>query len=555
MPVVAILLMWWKGRKLTKDVVLGLIPFFLIGLGMAAVTVYMENFPGGTVQAIGPDWDIPWADRLLIGGRGFWFYIAKILVPIKLTFSYPRVTPLPWHWAFVVAALLVGIVAWVGRSVWGRGPFVAFAYYAATLFPALGFIMVYPFRYSFVADHFQYLSGLGIIALIVGSACNVLAGRTKSSQARPLSPGEPTPMPRGAVAGSVLAGALLIGCILASRLQANIYQSPRDLWTDTIAKNPASWMAHDNLAKALVDDAQDDWANAYVATLDGRLQDAEADRADEKDLYRQAFGHFQSSLNLRPENYIVHNGLGSCYLGLNSAADAEREFRLAIELNQKDSVSQQQPAPLTNLAHIFQSSGRWAESLPLVQQALALEGRPKVRDRDLAAAHERLAEYDMRYEAQNADKAGRHADADSFLAKAAEEYETALKPLAGDKRLRVALHRAEINFQLGRCYLGLRQDATANTRFSAAILDSPSGRNAEAFNEKGKLIVRHINEYPTRAQGIQGLQVALAYFKGALEINPNFAEAKHNIELTEEILATPATRPATQPTTRENGKR
>ena len=44
-----------------------------------------------------------------------------------------------------------------------RGPLAAFSFSAGTLFPVLGFLNVYPFRYSYVADHFQYLASLGII--------------------------------------------------------------------------------------------------------------------------------------------------------------------------------------------------------------------------------------------------------------------------------------------------------------------------------------------------------------------------------------------------------
>ena len=38
------------------------------------------------------------------------------------------------------------------------------------LVPALGFFDVYPMRYSFVADHFQYHASPALIALIVGVA-------------------------------------------------------------------------------------------------------------------------------------------------------------------------------------------------------------------------------------------------------------------------------------------------------------------------------------------------------------------------------------------------
>ena len=45
------------------------------------------------------------------------------------------------------------------RPAGGRALFIG------TLFPVLGFCNVFPFLFSFVADHFQYLASLGLIAL------------------------------------------------------------------------------------------------------------------------------------------------------------------------------------------------------------------------------------------------------------------------------------------------------------------------------------------------------------------------------------------------------
>ena len=46
------------------------------------------------------------------------------------------------------------------------------------LVPVLGFLNVYFFIYSFVADHFQYLASLGMIALVAAGVANCLAGMT-----------------------------------------------------------------------------------------------------------------------------------------------------------------------------------------------------------------------------------------------------------------------------------------------------------------------------------------------------------------------------------------
>ena len=60
------------------------------------------------------------------------------------------------------------------RRRW-RGPLAALLFFAGTLFPVLGFFNVYPFRYSFVADHFQYLASLGMITLASAGVALLLA--------------------------------------------------------------------------------------------------------------------------------------------------------------------------------------------------------------------------------------------------------------------------------------------------------------------------------------------------------------------------------------------
>jgi len=65
-----------------------------------------------------------------------------------------------------VATLILAGVLWALRNR-SRAPIAAFLFFTATLFPVLGFFNVYPFRYSFVADHFQYLACIGPIVLLV----------------------------------------------------------------------------------------------------------------------------------------------------------------------------------------------------------------------------------------------------------------------------------------------------------------------------------------------------------------------------------------------------
>jgi hypothetical protein len=233
LPAVVLLLLWWKRGSIGKKDVWPQLPFFAVGLAMGALTSWMEKT---SVGAVGPDFDwITPLDRLCIAGHALWFYLYKLLVPLKLTFMYPQWTinphQRPWLLLYALAALTALGGLWLLRRRLGRGPLAAMLFFAGTLLPALGFVNVFPMRYSYVADHFQYLAMIGPVTLVVGAIARKVSLRT----------------------GAVLALAVIAPLCLASNLQARIYKDRPTLWRDTIAKNPYSSMAHANLGVALLD--------------------------------------------------------------------------------------------------------------------------------------------------------------------------------------------------------------------------------------------------------------------------------------------------------------
>jgi hypothetical protein len=181
LPPVLLLERWWKKNRLETGDVLPLVPFFIIGLGMGLHTAWLEKHHVG---ASGAEWSFSLAERCLIAGRALWFYAGKLVWPAPLTFIYPRWqldAGVWWQWLFPAAALAVVTALWLARKRIGRGPLAAFLFFAITLFPALGFVDVYPFRYSFVADHFQYLACLGPLALAAAGIELGLARMTKQT--------------------------------------------------------------------------------------------------------------------------------------------------------------------------------------------------------------------------------------------------------------------------------------------------------------------------------------------------------------------------------------
>ena len=114
------------------------------------------------------------------------------------------------------------------------------------LFPALGFFDVYPFRFSFVADHFQYLAGIPLIVLFVAIAARILGPLWQGRAA----PGDQAATGRSAAIAAIVS-VLLVVLGTAAWLRADVFTTSSRLWQDVLQddKNPRSWLAAYNLGR------------------------------------------------------------------------------------------------------------------------------------------------------------------------------------------------------------------------------------------------------------------------------------------------------------------
>ena len=231
LPVVLLLAIWWKEKRLRWRDALPLVPFFIVGLWLALQTVWLEKHHVG---ASGAAWSSSLAERCLIAGRALWFYAGKLVWPANLTFVYPRWqldARIWWQWLFPAAALAVVGALWFGRKRFGGGPLAAVLCFASTLFPVLGFFDVYYMRYSYVADHFQYLAGVGMTVWFA-SGMTLAVERWQW--------GKPFLQP-------ALGGFLLLTLGALTWHQCGMYAGEETLWRATLARNPGCRMAHNNL--------------------------------------------------------------------------------------------------------------------------------------------------------------------------------------------------------------------------------------------------------------------------------------------------------------------
>jgi tetratricopeptide (TPR) repeat protein len=308
---------WWKRGRLSwrRDVV-PLAPWFALAGTAGWLTAWFERT---RIGAQGADFSLTLAQRGLLAGRVIWFYLGKLVWPADLIFIYPRWTVDPvqaWQWLFPLAALALLVGLWLGRR---RGAVAGLLFFVGTLFPALGFINVFPFLFSFVADHFQYLACTGILAL----------GSAGLESLRPRLP---------AAGGRVLAALGLAALGILTWHQSATYRDVFTLYETTLAKNPACWLAHNNLAEALANSGRTPEAISHLEQalrLRPGFPEAENNLGDDlRQLGRpqEALPHLERALRLQPTFAEAHNNLGAAFMMTGRSAKGIAEFIEALRL-------------------------------------------------------------------------------------------------------------------------------------------------------------------------------------------------------------------------------
>lgn len=340
---VLLLLAWWRRGRLEMRTLARVGPYFAMGLALGLVTVWMERTHVG---ASGHEWDLDFGERLIIAGKGVWFYLGKIFWPHPLIFIYPRwpvdsFGAVDYVYPAAVLALII-VLALLGRRI-GWMPLVVCLSYLALLFPALGFFDVFPFRYSFVADHFAYHASLAVIAGAV-----LLVARMRQPRFVP-------------VFGLAVASVVVALFSVLTFNRCRVFADAETVWLDTIRddKNPQAWIAHNNLgniaeyralgmspgSEFIAPPSQEQSQADFEAAI-RHYQDAlrwnENDAIIRYNLGRvlllsgnvtDALPHLERAVQQSPELAMVHHTLGAAKLRLGDNAGGEASLREAARLD------------------------------------------------------------------------------------------------------------------------------------------------------------------------------------------------------------------------------
>jgi tetratricopeptide (TPR) repeat protein len=372
LPVVLLGCVWWKHGKIRRADWLRTLPFFTLSLVLGVITIWFQYNRAISTDVV-QDNNF-WA-RLAGAGWAIWFYLGKIFAPLNLSFVYPRwnidphslVSFLP-----TLAAVACLVLFWFYRKTWGRPFLFAFGYFVVTLFPVLGFFDIYFQKYSFVADHWQYQSLIGPLALFVAGLAFVLE---KLPNARAKSPSSiSTTQLQFTFAGAAIA--LCFGVLTFN--QTKVYANSETLWRDTVQKNPDAWIAHNLLGAELaaqnkLDEAMEQYSiairlNPNHAEAHHNLGTALAIRGD----FAGALEHLRAACKLNPNLLIAANTLAWILSThpdpkLRNGAEAVRLSRHAVELTDEKNIN-----ALETLAAAYAESGNFREAIQTAKKGIEL---------------------------------------------------------------------------------------------------------------------------------------------------------------------------------------
>jgi tetratricopeptide (TPR) repeat protein len=354
LPLAWLVIFWWKRGAISwrRDVV-PTIPFFFLSAVAGLVTRWFENTGIGYKAGI---LEFSLLDRCLIAGRAFWFQLGKLLWPSNLTFVYPRWeinAGVWWQYLFPISVLALLFILWTLRRR-SRAALAGVLIYILLLLPSLGFLNIYFFVYSFVADHWQYLACLGIITPCA-SGIALLAERSKRWQGW-LEPGVTL----------VIAGVLFV---LTSH-QSRMYSDIETLYRTTIARNPACWMAQVNLGNILYQ------ANRIPEAMDlfdqaRRFKPAVAYYSIGNALFLkgrtlEAIDQYKQALQIDPSYAEAHHNLGSALLLIGRTPEAIEHYEQALRIDPTFAGAH------NNLGNALVQTGRVPEAIDHYKEALRI---------------------------------------------------------------------------------------------------------------------------------------------------------------------------------------
>ncbi|HEY1765134.1 MAG TPA: tetratricopeptide repeat protein [Opitutaceae bacterium] len=324
-PAVILVFAWWKRGRIRKRDLRRSGPFWAAAVLLGAATLWFQTHRAiglaGTPTGLGT--------RLAQAGCSLAAYVRYSIWPVGLEPIYPwaRQPGLGWI-GWLGAAALLGFFWW-RRGGWGRHAVLGAAWFLLFLAPVLGILPMAYSRIAPMADHFAYVSLVGV----VGVAAAAWDGLRRLCAERLKPAALAWAMPAG------LAGAVLVALAAGAHAYASDFANEKALWSVAVQRNPGAWLAHNNLGKVFLQ------------------ENRPSEAADQ----------FRRATTLQPDSPEAHANLGNALEALGSRDDARREYEAALAIDPRFAGARY------NLGLWFLKAGRPDEAAAAFRAALAVD--------------------------------------------------------------------------------------------------------------------------------------------------------------------------------------
>ncbi len=475
LPLVLVLIVWWKRRAIGLTDLVRIIPFLLLAAALTLVNIwFQQKSAGGVVRNAGL------CERIADSGVVVWFYLSKALLPIDLAFIYPqpKVDPATAEAWIPLAGAIAATCAlfWKRHTRAGRHLLFAWAFFCLALLPVMGLTDVYFMKFSLVADHYQYLAVIAVAAAATAS-WTIWLRRTARAW-RPVA---------------FVGAAAVIGAFgLLTWQQSHLYSNAAMIYQATLEKNPSCWLAHNNLGRIFFDA--------------GRL--------------KEAIEQYEEALSLKDNFPETHNNLSAALLKTGKLPEAIEHLHIALELDPGYAEAH------TNLGIALSAEGRLPEAIE--QHRLALATQPDNPEflNNLGAELSKLGRYQETIDCFekalriNPDYPDAHNNLGIEIA-ARNQWHEAIAQYEEAIRLKPSYPEAHYNLARAMFETGRPQEAIAQYRL--ALRYRPS--YVEAYNNLGKVFME-----------ISEPQEALEQYQQALRLKPGEEAAYLNLMKAYSVL-------------------
>jgi protein O-mannosyl-transferase len=287
LPPLLLLIIWWQRRISVEDVA-RMVPFFIVGALLTLLNVWFQTHGSDAIVR-----NVTAIDRLLGAAAVIGFYLSKVMLPVNLIFVYPQwniESANPLWWLPLIGTLTVTVLLiWQRRTRFGRPLLFAWLFFCISLIPVMGFTDVGYMQYSLVADHYQHIALIAVATLI---AASLSLWRNTASEGAQWLP-------------NLLAVAYVACLTFLATQQSSEYSNPVTLYETTLQKNPACWLALNNLGN--------------LASYAGHKQ--------------EAIEHYTASLQLKPDQPKVLSNLGAAQIEIGQTSQGFDSLRAALKFD------------------------------------------------------------------------------------------------------------------------------------------------------------------------------------------------------------------------------